>query len=228
MVTYQSNISSNTSAGNSAESGVFGGLLSMLSAKKKHIIATIIVVIAVSIYLKPQSFINLWLTRDQQGQMYFERGDYEKAALTFSDTKLVAYSYYLQGDFKQASAIYSKFDDLESKFAKANADAHGGKYQLAIEQFEQVLTLQSDHKGAMFNKDMLVKLLATMVKKPGAKPVDDEGEVSFRKEQMDAKKIKEENASESVSDTLWLENVQKNPEKFLRKKFQMEYINASK
>ena len=223
MVTYQSTLK----ADESNTSMSVANVLTLLAAKKKQIIAAIIVVLAISIYAKPQSFINLWLTRDQQGHVYFERGDYEKAALTFANTKWVGYSYYLQGDFKQASAIFSQFDDLESKFAKANADAHAGKYQLAIEQYEQVLTLEPEHEGARFNKDMLVKLLATMVKKPGAKPIDDEGKVTFRKEKMDAKDIKDKAAEKSISDKLWLENVQKNPEKFLRKKFQQEYINAS-
>lgn len=224
MVTYQQTLKVDDSVGNNSVTS----FLALLAAKKKHIIATIIVVLAISIYVKPQSFINMWLTRDQQGQVYFERGDYEKAALIFSDTKWVAYSYYLQGDFKQASAIFSQFDDLDSKFAKANADAHFGKYRLAIAQYEQVLTLAPDHQGAKFNKDMLEKLLATMVKKPGAKPVDDEGEISFRKQKMDPNDAKDKIVKKSISDKLWLENVQKNPEKFLRKKFQQEYINASK
>ncbi|TRX54939.1 tetratricopeptide repeat protein [Thalassomonas sp. M1454] len=224
MVTYQQTLKANENVANNP----FKSVLAFLSAKKKHLVIAIIAVLALSIYLKPQSFINLWLTRDQQGQIYFERGDYEKAALTFADTKWVAYSYYLQGDFKQAAAIYSRFDDLNSNFAKANADAHSGKYLLAIDEFEQVLKQQPDHKGAAFNKDMLEKLMATMVKKPGKKAVDDEGEISFRKQEMDAKDIKDKAEKKSLSDEMWLENVQKNPEKFLRKKFQLEYINASK
>ncbi|WNC73862.1 tetratricopeptide repeat protein [Thalassotalea psychrophila] len=205
------------------------GTLTKLRAKRKQIFTAVILVLSISIYLQPQSFINLWLTRDQQAKIYFERGEFEKAALTFASQKWVAHSYYLNGNFEQAASVYAQFDDVDSIFSKANANAHKGKFELAIEQFEQVLKLQEDHAGAMNNMALLQKIMKSMTKKPSASDdeLSNENQV-LRKQKGDIEDKKDEPKAKSVSDELWLEQVQKNPGKFLQKKFQQEHINASK
>ncbi|MDP5070325.1 MAG: hypothetical protein NWQ45_05440, partial [Congregibacter sp.] len=41
----------------------------------------------VAVVSNPQGFINLWLSPDQQGRLWFAYGDYQRAARSFEDPR---------------------------------------------------------------------------------------------------------------------------------------------
>ena len=67
----------------------------------------------------PQSFLNLWLTPDQQGQLWFHLGKYDRAARAFEDSRWRGMSYYAAQDFAAAAQYFSQYTDQDSLLAQA-------------------------------------------------------------------------------------------------------------
>jgi tetratricopeptide (TPR) repeat protein len=192
---------------------------------KKAIISFIIIVSAASIYDNPQGFLNLWMTRDQQGTLFLKQGNAERAALTFEESNWSAYSFYQSGNFKQALTLFKKQQGDDALFAQANTLAHLGQIFKAKELYQALLKTNSTHQGAAENLKLMDEIIKSF-KKSKKKLVEltEDGEVSNTSNQVDAPKVK----SQIPTNQLWLKQVQQNPSKFLRKKFQQEHVNASK
>ena len=181
--------------------------------------------------------MDLWLTRDQQAQVLFNLGYYRQAAITFSDPQWQAYSYYAAEDFEQAASIYSQFDNLEARFYRANAMAHGRHYVKAREEYLAILAEKSNHHGAQQNLKIVQALIneinltsqnQTSEQGESSKPLGDmpkTADGALRKDRV-ALKITQLTAEQILQDAklneLWLRQVQKNPARFLSYKFQQQ------
>ena len=192
---------------------------------KKIAITLVILALAISAYLNPQGFLNLWLTRDQQGMVLLEQNKTGKAALTFNDTKWVAFSFYADGNFEQAANLFAQFEGIEATFSRANALAHSGQYFKAAELYQEVLVLEPNNKAARDNLALMNKVIKSLKKRPGKKELSNEVAPNLK---MNSTKKKVVEQAKVQSSKLWLEQVQQNPSKFLRKKFQQEHQNETK
>jgi len=197
-------------------------LFNFYQAYKLRLIGLSIVVLALSAYFNPQAFLNLWLTRDQQGVLLLEQGNPNKAALTFRDKDWVAFSFYADGNFEQAASLFAQFEGIEAQFSQANALAHAGQYFQAMAIYQAILSVEPNHKRAGDNLTLMNKLIKKMKKTPGKKELSNE---IMKNQQVN--EIKNEPTADKriQSSQLWLEQVQQNPSKFLRKKFQQEHQN---
>ena len=200
-------------------------LLALFKAHKLLSFVAFIALLSLAIYANPQAFINLWLSRDQQAMLTLKQGDAGKAALTFSDKHWIAYSYYADGDFEQSANLYAKFEGVDAQFSQANALAHAGQFQLASALYQQVLVIEPEHSEAISNLKLMAKLIKKMKKSKGKKEFSNEIAKNQKLTKTDKKPQK---ADQPLSSELWLQRVQHNPSKFLRKKFQQEYKNAQK
>jgi len=189
---------------------------------KLRLIGLIILVLALSAYFNPQAFLNLWLTRDQQGVLLLQQGNPSKAALTFNDKNWVAFSFYAGGNFEQAASLFSQFEGAEAQFAQANALAHTGQYFQAKSLYQAILSVEPYHKRASDNLTLMNKLIKKMKKTPGKKELTNE---IMKNRQVNEVKSEPKEDKRVQSSQLWLEQVQQNPSKFLRKKFQQEHQN---
>ncbi len=191
-------------------------------AYKLRLIGLSIVALALSAYFNPQAFLNLWLTRDQQGVLLLEQGNPNKAALTFSDENWVAFSFYADGNFEQAASLFSQFEGVDAQFSQANALAHAGQYFQAVSLYQAILSVEPNHKRASDNLALMNKLIKKMKKTPGKTELSNE---IMKNRQVNDLKTKPKEDKRAQSSKLWLEQVQQNPSKFLRKKFQQEHQN---
>lgn len=195
---------------------------------KAHIVVVSLVFIgmlSLLIYGNQQAFINLWLTRDQQAMVSLQQGDAAKAALTFSDENWIAYSYYADGDFATAANVFAKLDGPEAKFSQANALAHAGQFIQASALYKQVLAVKPQYQAATDNLKLMTEVIKKMKKSSGKKELSNE---IARNQKFTNKKNKPTAIKKELSSALWLQQVQQNPSKFLRKKFQQEYHNEQK
>lgn len=199
-------------------------VLQIVQQYKKAIITLIVILSAASIYDNPQGFLNLWLTRDQQGAMFLKQGSAERAAMTFEEKEWSAYSFYQAGNFEQALSLFKKQEGDDALFAQANASAHLGQIFKAKTIYQALLKTNSDHEGAMANLKVIEEMIKTL--KQGPKKVvelTEYGKMDPNAKQVSAPKEK----IQIPTNQLWLKQVQQNPSKFLRKKFQQEHVNAS-
>ena len=171
------------------------------------------------------SWMALWWTPDQQGQRYFNRKEYEKAAETFGDPLWEGTAWYRAGEFKKAAQAFARVSTPESMYNEANALLLMGKYQDAIDRYNKVLKSRPDWKEAKENRDLAVarsKLLNDhggdagdqrlgadkIVFDPNKPPGGQDTEVAGDKA-----------ASNAVIQSMWLRRVQTKPADFLKAKF---------
>jgi Ca-activated chloride channel family protein len=210
---------------------------------KTILIASTVIVGAMFAYFKPQQFTDLWLTRDQQGQILFQLGHYQQASSTFKSTQWQAFSSYGAEQYKNAATLYSQFNDIEHQVAKANALAHGREYIKARNLYQQILTLSPQNTAASTNIvivqaiiDEVNRLSASQKAEDGEaiKELGDEpqtGDGAEREEAPKEQEIEQLTAAQLLLDPslndMWLRQVQKNPANFLTRKFymQQELIN---
>ena len=100
---------------------------------------------------KPKAFLNLWLTPDQQGSLWFQLGDYERASRAFEDPRWKGFSLYATEDFDTAERYFSQYQDAQSLLARANALAHQTDYPGAKRAYEELAKRYPDHPASAVN-----------------------------------------------------------------------------
>jgi Ca-activated chloride channel family protein len=183
-------------------------------------------------------FISLWLTPDQQGRYYMEKGDYKTAATRFESIAWRGIAYYRAENFKAAAEMFSRIDSVEGYFNLANAQAHGRNYVSAVKTYNRVLKLDPGHAGALKNRDLIQKIIDEINLMSASQKAedsdssrelgDDEPQTADGAERQDFIEREVEQLSaeqvlldEQVND-LWMQQVQKDPSRFLGVKFHMQ------
>lgn len=176
------------------------------------------------------SFVDWFLTPDQQGRMYFEQGDYARSAQRFETRLWKAIAYYKAGDFASAVAIFGKLGTAEGAFYLANCYARQEQLGQAIAAYQRALDLRPDFPEAQFNLEWVKGL-----KKLDDKEYEDDGGTGG---QLEADRIvfdergakgqgemstTELQARTGLSDSelqdMWMRRVQTTPGDFLQFKF---------
>lgn len=195
----------------------------------------LVLLILTWIVANPKAFVNLWLTPDQQGWVWFKLGDYERAAHTFEDPRWKGFSLYGGQDFATAERYFSQYQDAESLLARANALAHQRDYAAAKQAYEEMASRYPDHPASAVN----LKVIATLIKadKKMAKSKGDEkgsrsskpgqgSESSEGDEQQQTQKLEQYSADQLLQDPglteMWLRQIQRDPSEFLVTKFYLQ------
>lgn len=182
-------------------------------------------------------FADLWLTADQQGRYYFERGEYAMAAQRFEDTAWRGVAFYLDENFNAAAETFAQIDTVDGLFNLANAWAQGQNYVYAVQTYDRVLARQPDHPGAIKNRQIVQTIIDDINRmsesqqgEPGEQS-EELGDEPLRATGADEKtfektEIKQLSADEILSDEqirdMWLRQVQQDPSAFLSIKFMMQ------
>jgi len=174
-------------------------------------------------------WMNLWLTADQQGRYYFERGAFEEAAKHFEDPIWRGVALERTGDFDDAINAFALSDSAEAWYNQGNALAHLGKYSEAVEAYSQALERRHPWVEAQENMALVKSLIPKISKKN-----DDEEEqekapnlppdqIKFDNKGKQGKKIaiKANLDPKTVAD-IWMRNIQTTPADFLRQRFAIQ------
>jgi len=198
---------------------------------------------AAFIYLQPQKFVDLWLTRDQQGQILFNLGHYDKASAAFDDTRWQAYSLYGAEKFDQSATLYNQYTKTVDILARANAFAHDRRYVKARNLYQSILDKDSNNKAAINNIEIVQTIIDDVnrlsesqkaedgdsVKELGDEPQTGDG---ADKKELRKQKIEQLTAEQLLLDPelneMWLRQVQKDPARFLAQKFHMQNVRKEK
>lgn len=175
-------------------------------------------------------FIDLWLTKDQQGQRAMDRGDFAEAALRFEDPMRKGTAYYLEQDFSSALAEFAAVDTAEGWFNRGNSLAHLERYEEAVEAYEKALELQPDFPRAEANLAYMQPFLPLNFEggemgTVGRDAAADEVVFDADQDRLNEEGIETvmEGEQQMVSDAqlaeMWLRQVDTSPTSFLRYKF---------
>jgi len=167
-------------------------------------------------------FADLWLTKDQQGRLAVERGDFAGAAALFRDPMWRGVAASRAGDWDAAVDAFARLESPEGLFDLGNAYAHRGDLPLAVQAYEQALALRPGWREARENRDRVAALI------PKPKKDDEEGaeeapdvkpdEVKFDDEGKKGKEGRVD-VSEKQAGEIWLRGLTTSPAGFLRRKF---------
>jgi len=183
-------------------------------------------------------FADLWMTADQQGQYYFNRGNHAQAAVRFDDPMWKASAYYFAEEFDLARRYFMRVDNPVARFGAASALAQSREYIAARNLFQQIVKENPDYLQAAHNLAIVQKIIDDInrmsesqtdneneaSKELGDQPQTSDGaEKMLRQEQL----IKESyNAEQLLQDEAlnqaWMKRVQGDPERFLMTKFSQQ------
>ncbi|MEZ9236699.1 hypothetical protein [Shewanella sp. 10N.286.52.A9] len=209
---------------------------------RTRIMVFIIIIGALFAILKPQSFADLWLTRDQQGMLLFNMGYYQQASNHFSLVRWQAFSLYGAEEFDQSAILYDQFEDEIDQIARANALAHARRYVAAKNTYQQVLQTAPNNEQAKHNLalvqgiiDEVNRIAESQQGEAGDSPQelgdDPQTGDGAKKKEMVLKVAEHYDASQLLLDPklneMWLRQVQKDPARFLANKFQMQTTPTS-
>ena len=208
---------------------------------RSRIILVLVLALIVWIVAFPAAFVNLWLTPDQQGRLWFNRGDYERAARSFEDPRWKGFSLYAAEGFETAEQYFSQYQDAESLLAGANALAHSGGFYSALDGYKELAKRYPDHPAPEVNIPIVEAVIQSNEgfietrqkeedgsgKKPGegSESSDGEGEVGQGElEQYSADQLLQD---PKLTD-MWLRQIQRDPSEFLTTKFYLQIAETEK
>jgi Ca-activated chloride channel family protein len=185
-----------------------------------------------------REFIDLWISPDQQGRYYFERGDYTLAAQRFESLAWQGTAHYYAENFSAAAELFRRIDNPGGRFNLANALAQGQHYVAAVRVYSAVLDEAPNHSGALKNRNFVQQIIddinrmsASQQTEPGeaSKQLGDAPQRADGADQNDiaADEFEQLSAEQILADEqiqeMWMRQVQADPARFLRSKFQLQY-----
>lgn len=105
------------------------------------------------------SWIDLWLTHDQQGRFYYDRGEYQNAAMKYEEPLWKGLALARAGDYENAVNAFALSDTAEGRYNQGNALAHLGKYPEAANSYEQALARRHPWPEAQDDLDLVKSLI---------------------------------------------------------------------
>jgi Ca-activated chloride channel family protein len=173
------------------------------------------------------SWMDLWLTHDQQGRYYFEKAEYKTAAEKFEDPIWRGLALTRAGDYEEALNAFALSDSAEAWYNQGDALAHLGKYPEAVQAYQQALARRNPWPEAQDNLALVESLIPKAKNKdkdqeqeapnlpPDQMKFDEKGEQGKKTQmriKLDPKKMAE----------IWMRNIQTTPADFLRRRFAMQ------
>ena len=176
-------------------------------------------------------FLDLWLTPDQQGRYYFEKGNYAVAADRFADPMWKGIAFTQTGDYTAALNQFALADSPEAWFNQGNALAHLNKLPQAVHAYEQALQLRPGWRQAEENLKLVLSLIPPPNKdedQEEAPPNPERGDTSQEEKDKKGKEVTQQAQMdpEKMAD-IWMRNIQTSPADFLRRRFAIQAAESA-
>ena len=134
----------------------------MLTLKRGFNIRTALVIVALMTGSEAASGLgwdDLWLRSDQQAAQALAEGDTNQAVELADDPMRRGVAHYRNGDFDQAASAFSAAGGADATYNLGNALTELGRYQEAVEAYNQALAADPTMEDAQFNRDVARHLL---------------------------------------------------------------------
>lgn len=100
-----------------------------------------------------------FLTPDQQGQIAYDRKNFERAAELYLDPMHKGYALYRDGQYDAAYEVLARVETADAAFLQGMATIKNRRYRDAITAFETALERDPDFPGAAENLDLARQIL---------------------------------------------------------------------
>lgn len=102
---------------------------------------------------------DLWQTKDQQAAEAMAAEDYTNAAINFRSPLWSGAAHYRNGSYDAAVAGFSAENTADAHYNRGNALALTGNFEEAIVAYNIALAIEPEHEDALYNKEIVEKLL---------------------------------------------------------------------
>jgi Ca-activated chloride channel homolog len=103
---------------------------------------------------------SLWQRSEQRGFDAIRYGEPEKAVVLFEDNQQwKSVAQYRSGDYAASLQGFRNDPSVTARYNEGNSLARLGEYEAALNQYNQVLSIHPDHEDALFNKELVERLL---------------------------------------------------------------------
>lgn len=113
---------------------------------------------------------DLWLTSEQQGQRLLASGKAADAAPLFTDPRRRAYAELQAGKYAAAARRLGPFTDVDSEYNRGNALAHSGDLKGALAAYDSALAQQPTNTDARHNREIVARELQKSGERPKGEP----------------------------------------------------------
>jgi Ca-activated chloride channel family protein len=177
-----------------------------------------------------QRVVGWWLTPDQQGRWWLERGEPARAALHFADPFWRGVAHARAGQWQAAADAFARVDSAAAWFNQAQMLARLGRYADAVAAYDQALLRLPGWPEAVADRERVRGLI------PPPPPADDEagdgppgdGEGSEPGQRRPKKPGPPRPLTEAEMAELWLQRLDTSPAGFLQRKFALQVREPTK
>jgi Ca-activated chloride channel family protein len=172
-------------------------------------------------------WLDLWLTPDQQGRYYYEKGEYQKAAERYEDPMWKGLALVRAGDDEGALNAFALSDSAEAWYNQGNSLAHLGRYPEAVEAYQQALAHRHPWREAQENLELVQSLIPKAKKKDNDKeqeisPNLPPDQIKFDEKGKKGKRAQPAKIDPAKMADIWMRNIQTTPADFLRQRFAIQ------
>ncbi len=175
-----------------------------------------------------EQFLGWWLTPDQQGRWWLERGDLQRAARHFSDPFWLGLTHARAENWQAAADAFARVDSAAGWFNQGHMLARAGRYADAVAAYDQALLRMPGWPEALADRDKLRTLLPPdpPEDKDGADLQPGESDGNEPGQRRPTKTQAPRRLTEAEIQGLWLQRLDTSPAGFLRRKFALEAAPA--
>lgn len=139
---------------------------------------------------------DLWQTRDQQAADALANDDPSTAAILFKSFPWSGVANYRAENYESAIAAFGTENTPDAHYNRGNALALAGNYAEAIAAYNVTLGVDSSHVDAIFNKEIVEKLL----EQEEAEASENEGDPSDQEQNQSGEQEQEEQENSEQED----------------------------
>jgi Ca-activated chloride channel family protein len=140
---------------------------------------------------------NLWLRSDQQADLALQNGDYKNAQQLADQPLQRGEAAYRAGDYVSAVNDFKESNTAQGHYNRGNALAQLGRYQEAINAYDQALSSNPEMADASHNKQELEKLLKQQQQQQQQQKDDKNSGDKAEREQAESKSTDKQNGSDN-------------------------------
>lgn len=175
------------------------------------------------------SFIDLWLTHDQQGRRLFEQKEFAGAAERFDDFAWKGTAQYESGQYDEAAETFGRIASPEGFYNRGNSFMKAFEYRKSITAFEQAVSESPDWKEARENLELARYTVEYIERTREQSDTGEESgigadEIVYDNESQRGvdTEVTQESAVEALSAEKWMRSVDTDTADFLRSRFLLE------
>ena len=150
--------------------------LFLLPALRRGVLTICLIFVVVDV--RADWIDDLFQTRDQQAHQALIEGDPESAASLFEDQDWRAIAKYRNREYEDAATLFADENSEMHQFNFGNSLAMQGRFEEALSTYEQVLKHNPEHEDAVFNRDLIKRILEEQKQQSDQDSQQSEGEES--------------------------------------------------